>query len=198
MSSNLSVEPGELRASAHAQSGIADDIKKPCDKAVTETGTAADSADGWSVASALHMISETWKPALDGLHKRLLWGAGNLRDTADNHEWNEDMVDQDFEDFDGDMEDVIMSAPASGPGPALGSGPGSPVYAGLPHPGAGGDDPVGDAVGAYRPPPPGTPAPSTDDMLRAKPAMPVYDPGQALAEPGGKSAPRNTDDTPFG
>ncbi|GAB7031271.1 hypothetical protein JCM4914_27320 [Streptomyces platensis subsp. malvinus] len=187
----MSVQPGELRASAHAQSGIADDTKKTCEKAITDTSEAADAAKGWSVASALHMISKTWHPALDGLHKRLLQGAANLRDTADNHEWNEDMVDQDFEDFDGDKAGVIMSAPASG------GGPGS-VYAGLPRPGASGSDPVREAVGEYQPPPAGTPSPSTDDMLRAKPAMPVYDPGQALTEGGRATAPQHTDNNPFG
>ncbi|MGX1852595.1 type VII secretion target [Streptomyces sp. NBC_01456] len=192
MSSTMSVQPGELRASAHAQGSIAEDIKKPSDKAVSETGTAADSAKGWSVAAALHMVSETWQPALDGLHKRLLQGAANLRDTADNHDWNEDMVDQDFEDFNGDKVGVIMSAPASG------SGPGSTVYAGLPHPGDRGNDQVRDAVGEYQPPPPGTPSPSTDDMMRARPAMPVYDPGEALTEPGRGATPRHTDDNPFG
>ncbi|MGW7576775.1 hypothetical protein [Streptomyces sp. NPDC054765] len=192
MSSRTSVQTGDLRAAAHAQRGIADDIKKPCDKAVTETGTAADATKGWSVASALHMISETWKPALDGLHKRLLQGAGNLSETASNHEWNDGMVDQDFEDFNGDKVGVIMSAPASG------SGPGSTVYAGLPHTGAPGTDPVQGAIGEYQPPPPSTPSPSTDDMMHAKPTMPVYDPGEALTEPGREATPRHTDDNPFG
>ncbi|UKY51943.1 hypothetical protein [Streptomyces inhibens] len=192
MSSKMSVQPGELRASAHAQSGIADDIKKPSDKAISETGTAADSAKGWTVAPALHMISETWKPALDGLHKRLLQGAGNLRETADNHGWNEDMVDQNFEDFNGDGVGVIASAPA------YGGGPDSTGYAGLPHTGAPGTDPVREAVGEYQPPPPGTPSPSTDDMLRARPAMPVYDPGEALTEPGRGATPRHIDGNPFG
>ncbi|MEU9121172.1 type VII secretion target [Streptomyces sp. NPDC048506] len=191
MSSNMSVQPGELRASAHTQSSIADDLKKPCDKAIADTGAAGDSANGWPVASALHMISETWQPALDGLHKRLLQGAGNLRDTADNHEWNDDMVDQDFEDFDGDKAGVIMSAPASG------GGPGSPVYAGLPRPNAPGPDPIWEAVGEYQPAP-GTPSRNTDDMLHAKPAMPVYDPGEALSGRGRGAALLHADDNPFG
>lgn len=202
MSDNLSVQPGELRASAHAQDGIAEDIEKPCGKAVTETRTAAGSAEGWSVASALHMIGETWQPALDGLHKRLRQGAGNLRDTADNHAWNEQMVDQDFEDFDGDMVGVIMSAPASGgagmphtgtAGPAVPP----PVHAGLPRPGAGHTDSIREDVGEYQPPPPGTSSPVTDEMLHAKPAMPVYDPGEVHTMPG-RAAGARTDDTPFG
>ncbi|MFF8902851.1 hypothetical protein ACF082_35880 [Streptomyces lydicus] len=192
MSTRMSVQPGELRASAHAQIGIADDIKKTCDKSVTDTGTAAEAATGWSVASALHMISETWKPAFDGLHKRLLQGAGNLRDTADNHDWNEGMVDQDFEDFNGDGVGVIASAPASG------SGTGSTVQVGLPRPASPGTDPIREAVGEYQPPPPGTRSPSTDAMLHAKPAMPVYDPGEALTGPGRGAAPVRTDDNPFG
>lgn len=34
-------------------------------------------------------------------------------------------------------------------------------------------------------------------MLRDKPAMPVYDPGEALAEPNRDAAPRRTGDSPF-
>ncbi len=173
------------------------------------------------------MISETWKPALDGLRERLLWGSGNLADTADKHEWNEDMVNQDFEDFDGDMSGVIMSAPASGGPPGADShasgpqtparglpDPSSPVVDELPRLGASGQDtlppvyaepgrPSGvDSAQArtaeYQPPPAGTPLPSADDMLHAKPAMPTYRPDGVFAEPGQAGTPTPAQHTPFG
>ncbi|GAA3160711.1 MULTISPECIES: type VII secretion target [Streptomyces] len=209
MSGKLTVAPEELRASAHAQDAIADDLKKPCGKAVSDSAAAGDSLHGWSVASSLHMISETWQPALDGLQKRLKTGAGNLRDTAENHEWNEQWVDQDFEDFDGDMEDVIMTAPASAgpaatvsvglpsPGasdPARDAAGGGPVSVGLPRPGTA--DLAREAVGGAPPDGPGRPSFDTDAMLHAKPAMPVYDPGEVRPAPAER--PRGTDTNPFG
>jgi hypothetical protein len=101
MSGNLKVSPAELRASAHAADAIAQDMKAPNDKAVAETASAADSMTGWTLGAALREISDSWKPALQGLHDRTAAGAANLRKSADGHEWNEDLVSQDFEHLPG-------------------------------------------------------------------------------------------------
>ena len=101
MAEDLKVDPAELRASAHAADSVAQDMKDPDDKAVKETRAAADAMSGWSIAGALQEIAGSWGPALRGLHDRATAGASNLRRSADGHEWNENLVSQDFEKLPG-------------------------------------------------------------------------------------------------
>jgi uncharacterized protein YukE len=101
MSRNIRVDPGELRASAHAADDIAETMEGPSSKAVAETSAAAGSMNGWSVGPALQEIADSWKPALKGLHDRAAAGAANLRKSAEGHEWNDDLVSQDFEKLPG-------------------------------------------------------------------------------------------------
>ena len=97
MSQRTDVDPAELRASAGACDDIARTMKGPADKAVKEAGAAGGSLNGWSMGPALTEIANSWKPALDGLHTRIQAGGDNLRSSADGHEWNDELVSQDFE-----------------------------------------------------------------------------------------------------
>ncbi|WP_377269732.1 type VII secretion target [Peterkaempfera sp. SMS 1(5)a] len=99
MSQDIDVTPAELRASAHAADGIAQDMKEPDDQAVRETDTAAGSMAGWSLAPVLQSLATGWQQALQGLHDRTAAGADNLRSCADGHEWNDDLASQNFEHF---------------------------------------------------------------------------------------------------
>ncbi|MCD0483944.1 ESX-1 secretion-associated protein [Streptacidiphilus sp. ASG 303] len=99
MTRDIEVTPAELRASAHAADGIAQDMKEPTGRAVRETTAAAESLTGWDLAAALRTVAETWGPALQGLHDRTAAGAANLRSSADGHEWNDDLVGRNFEHF---------------------------------------------------------------------------------------------------
>ncbi|MFF3341418.1 hypothetical protein [Streptomyces flavidovirens] len=111
MSSEPKVDPAELRASAHAEDGTAQDMKGPSDTAVRESATAAGSLAGWQVSAALQTIADSWKPALAGLDQRMRTGATNLRSSANGHEWNDRATAKDFEGMD---TLGTMSAPASG------------------------------------------------------------------------------------
>ncbi|WP_078662280.1 type VII secretion target [Streptomyces bicolor] len=128
MAGNLTVSPNELRGSAGAADGIADDMKEPSDKAVKEAATAGSTMTGWSIGPALQEISSSWGKALKGLHDRTKAGATNLRKSADGHEWNDDLVSQDFEKLGLQTASArgvgvgVMSAPMAGGG-AVGSGP---------------------------------------------------------------------------
>lgn len=128
MAGNLTVNPNELRGSAGAADGIADDMKQPSDKAVKDAATAGSTMTGWSIGPALQEISSSWGKALTGLHDRTKAGATNLRKSADGHEWNDDLVSQDFEKLNVQTASAggggigVMSASASGGG-AVGSGP---------------------------------------------------------------------------
>lgn len=128
MAGNLTVSPNELRGSAGAADGIADDMKEPSDKAVKDAATAGSTMTGWSIGPALQEISSSWGKALKGLHDRTKAGATNLRKSADGHEWNDDLVSQDFEKLDVQTASAnsagigVMSAPWSG-GVGVGAGP---------------------------------------------------------------------------
>lgn len=128
MAGKLTVNPNELRGSAGAADGIAGDMKQPSDKAVKDAATAGSTMTGWSIGPALQEISSSWGKALTGLHDRTKAGATNLRKSADGHEWNDDLVSQDFEKLNVQTASAggggigVMSASASGGG-AVGSGP---------------------------------------------------------------------------
>ncbi|MFI5757336.1 hypothetical protein [Streptomyces sp. NPDC051569] len=111
MSGQTEADPAELRASAHAEEGIAQAMKGPSDKAVTESGAAAGALEGWSVGPSLRTLADSWKPALNGLRERMRTGADNLRTSADGHEWNEQATAKDFEGLEGTG---TLSAPAAG------------------------------------------------------------------------------------
>jgi len=211
MGEKLTVDPSDLRASAHAQDTIADAIKEPDQKAISDTKDAAASLKGWDLAAGLLEIADSWKPALDGLHARLKMGASNLRHTASSHDWNDQLVRQDFEDFDGDFDGVIVSAPASrqldGPAThaATGSGPSGTTFQAPPPPGfehfRDGQpgmplyDPAGHSVG----PQPGASSPSVDDMLNTGPApMPTYEPEGIQGGPAPANVPSPAVSEDFG
>ncbi|REK84526.1 hypothetical protein DY245_42995 [Streptomyces inhibens] len=167
-------------------------------KALSDNQAAAESLDGWSIAAALHSLTETWRPSLDGIRDRARAGAANLRASASGHEWNDDLVSHDFEK----TPDTAMSSPA---GPGVSSAVGytwqpSPAGKTLPDPGFASPSPDFPSGGAYQPPVPGTKAPSVDDMLDAKPVTPVYEPGVtgATTRDGHQGSPQVGSDSPFG
>ncbi|WP_055590277.1 type VII secretion target [Streptacidiphilus griseoplanus] len=100
MSQDVAVNPADLRASASAADAIAEEMKEPNDRAVAETAAAARTMSGWPLAAALDQLATGWKSALQGMHDRVTAGAGNLRSCADGHEWNDDLVADNFENFD--------------------------------------------------------------------------------------------------
>ncbi|MFD7918139.1 WXG100 family type VII secretion target [Streptomyces sp. NPDC059740] len=150
MSRGTQVDPAELRASARACDGIADDLKGPCDKAVKGADTAGDSLNGWSVGPALRELSASWKPALEGLHARLEAGGDNLRSSADGHEWNDQRTSQDFEKT--GTGTATQSAFIKMPGSLANSGP--PLSSGAPY--VSSNLPTYGAVPDQRPSPGGT------------------------------------------
>lgn len=96
----VAVAPAELRASAQAADAVAEELKPPMGRAVTQSSAAARAMDGWTVGSAIDDIARSWERALDGLHTRVRAGAANLRKSADGHEWNERLVTSDLEGMD--------------------------------------------------------------------------------------------------
>lgn len=124
MSSKTSVKPEELRAAAHAEDSISDDMTDPNAKAISTAKDAAASLKGWSLSQALQTVADSWKPSLDGMRGRAKTGAGNLRTCAEGHEWNDDATSKDFEKTGPQTQSGLqsMSAPAGigGPG-AVGS-----------------------------------------------------------------------------
>ncbi|MDT0460153.1 hypothetical protein RM550_31290 [Streptomyces sp. DSM 41527] len=97
MSAKTSVDPGELRAAAHAEDSIAQDMTDKNHKAISATKDAAASLKGWSLSQALEATADSWKPSLDGMRSRAETGASNLRTCADGHDWNDTAVSKDFE-----------------------------------------------------------------------------------------------------
>ncbi|MEU6330871.1 hypothetical protein ABZ851_26895 [Streptomyces sp. NPDC047049] len=124
MSSTTSVDPGELRAAAHAEDSISDDMTDKNRKAISATKDAAASLRGWSLSQALQATADSWKPSLDGMRSRAETGAKNLRTCADGHDWNDSATSEDFEKSGAQTQSApqTMSAPAGlgGPG-AVGS-----------------------------------------------------------------------------
>ncbi|WP_336052069.1 hypothetical protein [Streptomyces sp. CA2R101] len=124
MSSTTSVDPGELRAAAHAEDSISDDMTDRNRKAISATKDAAASLRGWSLSQALQATADSWKPSLDGMRSRAETGAANLRTCADGHDWNDSATSKDFEKSGAQTQSApqTMSAPAGlgGPG-AVGS-----------------------------------------------------------------------------
>ncbi|QIK04753.1 hypothetical protein G7Z12_00325 [Streptomyces sp. ID38640] len=97
MSSKTSVDPGELRAAAHAEDSISQDMTDKNRKAISTTKDAGALLRGWSLSEALLTVADTWGPALDGMRQRAATGASNLRICADGHEWNDAAASKDFE-----------------------------------------------------------------------------------------------------
>ncbi|WP_414503904.1 hypothetical protein [Streptomyces sp. NEAU-L66] len=97
MSSKTSVDPGELRAAAHAEDSISQDMTDKNRKAISTTKDAGALLRGWSLSEALLTVADTWGPALDGMRRRAATGASNLRICADGHEWNDAAASKDFE-----------------------------------------------------------------------------------------------------
>lgn len=97
MSSKTSVDPGELRAAAHAEDSISQDMTDKNRKAISTTTDAGASLRGWSLSEALQTVADTWGPSLDGMRQRAATGASNLRICADGHEWNDAAASKDFE-----------------------------------------------------------------------------------------------------
>ncbi|MDQ8700922.1 hypothetical protein RCO28_00240 [Streptomyces sp. LHD-70] len=209
MAGELKVSPSELRASAHAQDGIADRVSGPSDKAIKDTGTAAEAMDGWSVSIGLKGIAESWEAALRGVHSRLAVGSRNLSETAKTHQWNEKAVAKDFEGFDGSYVDgEIMSAPASStPGVSAISAPvdsGNAAGRGRWAPGLDDFQDSRPVMPTYTPPVENvTRDPrasySVDDMRNAKPAPgSTYDPDEIRGAPAPYEGPRIDRPTDFG
>lgn len=97
MSSKTSVDPGELRAAAHAEDSISEDMTDKNRKAISTTKDAGASLSGWSLSQALLTVADTWEPSLDGMRRRAAAGASNLRTCADGHEWNDAAASKNFE-----------------------------------------------------------------------------------------------------
>ncbi|MFD8324934.1 MULTISPECIES: hypothetical protein [Streptomyces] len=97
MSAKTSVDPGELRAAAHAEDSIAQDMTDENRKTISATKDAAASLKGWSLSQALEATAGSWKPSLDGMRSRAETGASNLRTCADGHDWNDTAASKDFE-----------------------------------------------------------------------------------------------------
>ncbi|MEU2361790.1 type VII secretion target [Streptomyces noursei] len=200
MPGKMNVDPAELRSAAHAEDAIADDMKGQNSKALSDNQAAAESLEGWPIAAALHSIGETWRPSLDGMHERAKAGAANLRASADGHEWNDDLVSRDFEK----APSAAMAAMSTPAGTDVTGAVGlirlpSSNNRTLPDPGFASPTPVFTPGGEYQPPAPGSKALSTDDMLNAKPAMPVYESeaGTGAAHHPNKPSPDHSD-SPFG
>ncbi|WP_399086613.1 hypothetical protein ACGH2B_08700 [Streptomyces sp. BBFR2] len=115
--SKISVDPGELRAAAHAEDSISEDMKEKNNKAISTAKDAGASLKGWSLSQALLTLANTWEPALDGMRRRATAGAANLRTCADGHEWNDATVSKDFEATDARAESAPQTMTAfGGPG----------------------------------------------------------------------------------
>ncbi|GGX17493.1 hypothetical protein [Streptomyces noursei] len=115
MSSKTSVDPGELRAAAHAEDSISDDMRGRSDKAIGATKDAAAALKGWTLSQALEMTAATWKPSLDGMRSRASTAAANLRTCAAGHEWNDAAASQDFENADARTQSAPAVMPAVAP-----------------------------------------------------------------------------------
>jgi hypothetical protein len=96
--SDLNVEPDELRVSARMADAInGEDLHNRIAHALTGTEALAGSMTGWPIRSELDALSDTWKPALQGLQERIAAAAAALRGCAVSHEWNETLIGRDFE-----------------------------------------------------------------------------------------------------
>ncbi|MFB6436797.1 hypothetical protein ACFCVY_08435 [Streptomyces sp. NPDC056411] len=117
MSSKTSVDPGDLRAAAHAEDAISDDMTGKNRKAISATKDAGASLKGWSLSQALLTVADTWEPSLDGMRRRAATGASNLRTCADGHEWNDAAASKDFEQTGAQTQSAPQTMSASaGPG----------------------------------------------------------------------------------
>ncbi|MEU5212546.1 hypothetical protein [Streptomyces sp. NPDC020742] len=117
MSSKTSVDPGDLRAAAHAEDAISDDMTGKNRKAISATKDAGASLKGWSLSQALLTVADTWEPSLDGMRRRAATGASNLRTCADGHEWNDAAASKDFEQTGTQTQSAPQTMSASaGPG----------------------------------------------------------------------------------
>ncbi|MFI7098175.1 hypothetical protein ACIBK8_02250 [Streptomyces sp. NPDC050161] len=176
MSSKTSVDPGELRAAAHAEDAISDDMTDKNRKALSSTKDAAASLKGWSLAQALLATADSWQPSLNGMHKRAKTGATNLRTCAEGHDWNDTATSADFENTDG----LTQSAPQTLAAPAGG--------------GIGGPGAVGSEGTSPLPAPPAF-------LDRGNTTRPARDPGAQWTADDMRNAepmPMPTADSPFG
>ncbi|MEE1821626.1 hypothetical protein PUR61_05360 [Streptomyces sp. BE20] len=89
---HLKVNPGEIDMSAGVARTIGEDLRKPCQAAVTASQTAAGQLTGWSVAARLGRVAGEWAPVLTGVSGRLKQTGDNLAATAQAYKGNENAV----------------------------------------------------------------------------------------------------------
>ncbi|MGW6915822.1 type VII secretion target [Kitasatospora sp. NPDC054939] len=85
MAQEVRVDPGVLENSAKHAGDISNELRPLTGKAATESGEAAGSLNGWSIAGELVQTQSTWQQAFQLVHGRLDAAAGNLRTTAGNY-----------------------------------------------------------------------------------------------------------------
>lgn len=95
---DLNVDPGELRVSAHVVDTVNDrDLDERIKQAVAGTDAVAAALSGWSIRTEADALADTWALALRGLQERMSAAADALRQCATSHEWNETLIGRDFE-----------------------------------------------------------------------------------------------------
>ncbi len=78
--------------SAGVARAIGEDLRKPCQAAVTAGHAAAGQLTGWSVGARLGQVAGEWAPVLAGVSDRLKQTADNLTATAQAYANNENAV----------------------------------------------------------------------------------------------------------
>ncbi|MBM9506821.1 hypothetical protein [Actinacidiphila acididurans] len=95
---DLNVDPGELRVSAHMVDTVnGRDLDDRIKQALASTNAVAQALSGWTVRTEADAVADTWQPALRGLQERMSAAADALRQCATSHEWNETLMGRDFE-----------------------------------------------------------------------------------------------------
>ncbi|KOV13319.1 hypothetical protein ADK60_29950 [Streptomyces sp. XY431] len=89
---HLKVNTGEIHMSAGAAKAIGEDLRKPCQAAVSASQSVAGQLTGWSVAARLGRVAGEWAPVLTGVSDRLKQTGDNLTATAQAYKDNENAV----------------------------------------------------------------------------------------------------------
>ncbi|MET8703785.1 hypothetical protein ABZW10_33775 [Kitasatospora sp. NPDC004723] len=89
---HLKVDTTEIHMSAGVAKAIGEDLRKPCQAAVTASQAAAGQLAGWSVAARLGRVAGEWAPVLTGVSDRLKQTGDNLTATALAYKSNENAV----------------------------------------------------------------------------------------------------------
>ncbi|MER6363305.1 hypothetical protein [Kitasatospora sp. NPDC001527] len=89
---DVTINTGELSASANLASALAQEFAKPVQTALTAATTASGQLAGWSIAGGLRQLGNDWAAPLGALRQRLADTAANLHANAASHASNEQAV----------------------------------------------------------------------------------------------------------